>query len=173
MTKERITQPIIKAIMDKITEIGVFKYVAEDWGQLDSFGENAPLKYPCCLIDFENITYSDEGQKTQRAFANISLTIANVIAHNTSTKAPEYHLSTNLNFYDLLDVLQENVHGWHPPCQSVQGNLTRTKVTKLKKRSGLKAALVNYRLQFVCNQAKEEPQTLCSPLTVSILQSTI
>jgi hypothetical protein len=168
-----MTQEIIKAILDKITEIEEFKYVAENWGQLDFFGDNAPLKYPCCLIEFGNITYSNEGQKTQRAIADISITIANVIAHNTSTKAPEYHLSTNLNFYNLLDVLQKNVHGWHPPCQSVQGNLTRTKVTKLPKRSGLKAAVVNYSLQFVCNQAYEEPQTLCSPLTVSILQSTI
>lgn len=163
-----ITQEIIKSVLDKIDKIQEFKYVAENWGQLDFFGDNAPVKYPCCLVEFGKIIYTNEGELTQRAIADITLTVANLITHNTSTKSPEYHLATNLNFYDLIDLLQKNIHGWKPECQSVQGNLTRNGFSKQPKRNGLKIGTVIYSLEFVDNTASVEHQTLCKTPTISI-----
>jgi hypothetical protein len=39
-------------IQNLLATVPAFKYVDEDWGQLDDYGPHAPVQWPCCLIDF-------------------------------------------------------------------------------------------------------------------------
>ena len=44
-------QTLVNDIRDRISSLNLFKYIDEDWGQLDDYSTNPPAKWPCALVD--------------------------------------------------------------------------------------------------------------------------
>ena len=105
--------------------ISVLKYIDKDWGQL--VYDNAPIKYPCALIDIEDVQYTQLSRGWQKAVANITITVANVNLMPSSSMAPGKQDS-----YETLDLLDDI----HQALQLFSGEtfqpLQRTKLTKLR-----------------------------------------
>ena len=74
----------------------------KDWGQLQF--PQPPVKFPCALLDVENVTFSSLERGGQMADVNIVLTVANQRLKPTSSKAPD-----RKDGYSLLDIV-ESIH---------------------------------------------------------------
>ena len=86
---------IINEIENLLSNITELQYIDEDWGQLDYYSPNFPVKWPCVLIDvsdaqFENLGVDIQLNPKNRQTANlkISFTVADQRLGNTSFNAP-------------------------------------------------------------------------------------
>ncbi|WP_190304354.1 hypothetical protein, partial [Flavobacterium branchiophilum] len=87
---------VLENILNKLSEVTELKYIDENWGQLDYYSPNMPVKWPCCLIDISDVNYSNLGvdrnavpQNRQLGKATVKLTLANLKLTNTSMQAPQ------------------------------------------------------------------------------------
>ena len=116
---------IFLSIQDRLsTMVPALRYIDKNWNQLNI--PQPPVQWPCCLIDLDNIDYSQTSSSDRLADATISLTIATQHTVRSSAKAP-----SKSDAYDILDVLEsvmEALEGWRVP--STTQALTRTRLAK-------------------------------------------
>lgn len=56
---------ILQATIAQLNNIATLQYVDENWGQLDYYSQQPPVKYPCCLVDVGTIAWVNQGNKQQ------------------------------------------------------------------------------------------------------------
>ena len=116
---------IFLSIQDRLsTMVPALRYIDKNWNQLNM--PQPPVQWPCCLIDLDNIGYSQTSSSDRLADATISLTIATQHTVRSSAKAP-----SKSEAYDILDVLEsvmEALEGYRVP-DTTQA-LTRTRLQK-------------------------------------------
>lgn len=84
---------------ETITEFG---YVDKNWGQLSY--EQPAVKFPCALIDVENVNFSQTGGGGQMADTQITITVANMRLTSASLTAPRKE-----DAYRIIDLV-DKVH---------------------------------------------------------------
>lgn len=124
-------------------------YVDEDWGQLNDYGNLMPVKFPCCLLDFEDITYSDLGtdrnatpQNRQTATGSIRLVIAYQKLTNSSGMAPINQKNQAFEIYNAVQQIHNVLHGWKPLTNT--GALIRTRMRRVSNDNGLQVVAITY-----------------------------
>ena len=75
-----------KDILKRLETITEFKYIGEDWGQLNF--EQPPVNFPCVLIDLGNAEFSSAGMKSQQVEAVVNITIADIRYNGVSHVLP-------------------------------------------------------------------------------------
>ncbi|WP_163444440.1 hypothetical protein [Flavobacterium columnare] len=112
---------ILQAIQSRLTEVSELNYIDEDWGQLDYYSQNMPVQWPCCLIDINNLDYSNTGvdrfqtpRIRQMAKASVKITLANLKLTNTSFHAPQQQKNDAWLIWELTQKIHEKLHGWNP-----------------------------------------------------------
>ena len=133
----------------KISEVIGISYIDEDWGQLDDYSPNTPVKWPCCLIDVTNIEFSDIGrdkkatpQNRQEGNGSVTLTFANMKLTNTSFKAPQGQKDNARAILDLIEEVHGKIHGFAPVIGS--GKLMRKSFKRVKRDDGIQQYQVVY-----------------------------
>ena len=107
-------EQIIQAVKSRITaQIPAFKYVDEEWGQLDYYSPNFPVKWPCALIDILSVNWENKGHLVQTGMAQLRVKVANLRITNSSTKAPQQQQDYNAAFYGLTAQLFKALHGFN------------------------------------------------------------
>ena len=144
---------IIQAIQTKIQAITGVKYVDEDWGQLDYFSPNFPVKFPCVLIDVANANYSNIGQDKQAmpihrqmADATISLTIANMKFTNSSGMAPQSQKDNTWSIHELIEEIHKVVQGFRTSDNAT--GLIRIGMNRTKRDDGVQEYTVRYSISL-------------------------
>lgn len=142
---------ILLNIQTQLSTIPEFKYVDEDWGQLDDYGPHVPVQWPCCLIDFSAAQYSDIGkdktatpQNRQEAAGSISFTFANLRTVNSSAKAPLSQKNIAWLLIGLIEEAHKKIHGFRAGENS--GGLIRTTFRRIKRDDGIQQYTVIYTL---------------------------
>lgn len=142
---------VIQSIQNRIKTLPNIQYVDEDWGQLDYYAPNFPVKWPCVLIDIGSAQFANLGMdKTasptnrQTASATISLTIANLKLTNTSGNAPQLQKYQGFNIWKLQEDIHALLHGWNPTENT--GKLIRTGMQRTKRDDGVQEYTVTYSL---------------------------
>ncbi|RWX00931.1 hypothetical protein [Flavobacterium cerinum] len=140
---------LLAATQAKVMEVAEINYVDEDWGQLDDYSPNFPVKWPCCLIDIQGATFSDLGmhksakpQNRQEGTATVVFTFANLKLTNSSGKAPESQKQAAWLIHDIIEKAHEVIHGFRP-VQS-HGKLMRTGQRKVRRDDGVQMHQVVY-----------------------------
>jgi len=140
---------IIQAIQTKIQAVTGVKYVDEDWGQLDYFSPNFPVKFPCVLIDVANANYSNIGQDKQAtpinrqlADATISLTIANLKLTNSSGIAPQFQKDNTWSIHELIEDIHKVIQGFRTTDNAT--GLIRIGMNRTKRDDGVQEYTVRY-----------------------------
>lgn len=106
---------IIRAIISRIdTQVAAIKYSDEDWGQLDNYSPNFPVKWPCSLVDVLDVQWSNAGNKTQMGLAQIRLKIADLRLSNSSGATPAGQKTKSDSFYTLTQSVYNCLHGFRP-----------------------------------------------------------
>lgn len=139
---------IIQNIQERLAEIDTLKYVDEDWGQIDYYSPNFPVKWPCALIDiqagqFENTGW-DHRVKKYRQTGNlmVSVTIANVKLTNTSAMAPQRQKDHGWSIWKLYEEVHEKLQGYRPHENS--GALIRQGFRRVKRDDGVQEYTLLY-----------------------------
>ncbi|TYB74574.1 hypothetical protein ES675_00070 [Bizionia algoritergicola] len=141
---------VIQNIQDKVSTLPI-PYVDEDWGQLDYYSPNFPVKWPCVLIDVTNAQFDNLGQdkgaapvNRQTANTMVSLTIANLKLTNTSQRAPQNQKNAGFSIWKLQKDIHALIHGWRPAEWT--GKLTRVSMQRIKRDDGVQEYTVVYSL---------------------------
>ncbi|MBS1747100.1 MAG: hypothetical protein JST21_13095 [Bacteroidetes bacterium] len=104
---------LLQDVQERLTgQIAALKYVDEDWGQLDDYSPNFPVKWPCALIDCFSATYDNNGNLTQNGLATIRIVYADVKLSNSSAKAPAGQKASSLAFHTNFKAIYKALQGW-------------------------------------------------------------
>ena len=82
MIKDTLT-----AVKEALKTVPDLRYTTEDWGQLDFFNQ-PPVRFPCVLLDAEEVRYSDSGRGFQQGEASLTVRVADNRVFNGSFQAP-------------------------------------------------------------------------------------
>jgi hypothetical protein len=139
----------LESTQAKINEVSGINYIDEDWGQLDEYSQNTPVKWPCCLIDMSSVDFSDIGtdkkaipQNRQEGTGSITVTFANLKLTNTSFKAPQEQKDNARSILDLIEEAHGKIHGFAPVLGS--GKLMRKSFKRVKRDDGIQQYQVIY-----------------------------
>ena len=146
-------QTFLEAIQTKIATIPAFKYIDEDWGQMDSYSPNPPTQFPCALIDITNMNFSNIGKDNsanpinrQLGDGTVTFIVANVKLSNTSYRAPQSQKNNAWSIWTVIDDLHKAVHGWKPLSES--GALMRTGLKRIRRDDGIQEYQITYTIGF-------------------------
>ena len=149
----------IKArLAEKVTAL---RYIDEDWGQLDYYASDAPVKWPCALITITQAQWSNQGRLTQTGIADVSIRIADLKLSNTNPKASDSQRAAANTIFDVMKDSFASLHGW--TASSANGPLTRTQTRKVNREDGIREFEVIYSVQLIDTDAK--PVLTAYPMT--------
>lgn len=140
---------LLKSVQERIeAKVTALKYIDEDWGQLDYYSQNPPVKYPCCLFDIGEVSWTNQGKKQQSGIATILVTIANLKLTNTSSKAPAAQRNAAWSIHsEILKPIHQALHGFAPIPSA--GLLYRKRTQRVKRNDGIQEYLITYQCTVV------------------------
>lgn len=122
---------IFLAIQRRLADtVPTLRYIDKDWQQLTD--PHPPVQWPCCLIDLDNVDYTQLGGRGRMAEAQITLTVADELLKRSSGQAP-----SKGEAYDTLDVVaavRDTLHGWRVP--GTTQDLAITNIAKQYREKG-------------------------------------
>lgn len=135
------------AIQNKL--LPLLPYVDEDWGQLTDYGANMPLKFPCCLIDLNEMNFENLGTdrtanpvNRQTGTGTIRLTVATQKLTNSSGLASINQKNNAFSIWDIIEQVHQLLHGWKPVANG--GALMRVRYRKVKRDDGAQVVELYY-----------------------------
>ena len=136
----------IKTQLEKVSEL---KYIDEDWGQLDHYGVDIPVQWPCALVRLSGGQFSDIGrdrkaipQNRQEGILTFEITIAKVKLTNSSNKAPINQQNSAFEIWELVEKVHQALHGWKPIEKT--GSLIRSNMNSTKREDGVQEINIIY-----------------------------
>lgn len=140
---------IMEAVKEKLAEITPLKYIDQDWGQLDDYSPNFPVKWPCALLDISQATYSNLGQdpdrlprNRQQARAQLTVSVANLKLTNTSRHAPAQQKHDASVVLDIIQQVHAMLHGYAPSEAASQ--MIRQSMQRIRRDDGVQQYELTY-----------------------------
>jgi hypothetical protein len=140
---------IIEAVQDLLEPTPGIKYVDENWGQLDYYSPNFPVKWPCALIDVNSAQFSNIGMDKQATPQNrqmgdytLEVRIANLKLTNSSAKAPQAQKDHSRTIWTLIEEVHKLLQGFRPDENC--GKLIRTGISRVPREDSVQEYTVIY-----------------------------
>jgi len=138
------------AIQQKMADaVAELKYIDEDWGQLDLYGAEIPVQWPCALISFSGANFSNMGTNVkavpvnrQEGTATLEIILATLKLTNSSHRAPVLQKNKAWEIWGIVKKVHEALHGWNPEPGS--GKLIRTNMGRVRRDDGIQEIRVTY-----------------------------
>ncbi len=146
---------LIDDIKTRLSAVTQLKTIDEDWGQLDYYSNSPPVKFPCALVDIDQVPWSDEGKLVQIGIASVSIRVADQRLTNTNVKAPTAQKTKALAFFDLVMYIHQKLHGWSGANNN--GPLTRRMYRKVKRDDGIREVELIYTVEITDDSARKVP----------------
>lgn len=93
-------------------KVPALKYIDEDWGQLDYYSTNPPVKWPCSLSDVFEATFTNAGKLVQLGNTVVVIRLADLRLSNSQVKAPVNQKLNHISFFVLVKNVFTSLHGW-------------------------------------------------------------
>lgn len=135
------------------------KYVSPDWGQLDYYSSNPPVKWPCALVDIAQATYTQQGEQEQHAVYTLLVRIAALPLGNTSAASPGAMQALATQWWQLPAEVHQALQGYVPLCHGTP--LVRTTGRRLRRDDGVMLWEVQY--QMAATEALPLPDKMEKP----------
>lgn len=140
---------ILDNIKEKLAETPGLNYIDMDYGQLDDYSPNFPVKWPCALLDISQAAYSNVGQDTarlpknrQQAEAELTVTVANLKLTNTSRNAPTQQKQDANIIHGIIQHIHGLLHGYTP--SEVAGPMIRQNMQRIRRDDGVQEYRISY-----------------------------
>jgi hypothetical protein len=128
---------VLNNILERlVNEIPALKYVDENWGQLDYYAPEHPVKHPCALVDIDSVQWDNLGNLCQSGLAQVRITVANMKIGNTSGGAPATQRQKAFEIFDLMGKVHRALHGW--AASEHAGSCTRATTRLVRRDDGIK-----------------------------------
>lgn len=143
---------LLQNIQNRLAEIPELQYIDEDWGQIDYYSPNMPVKWPCCLIDIQSGQFSniskDMGKRPkdrQNASFVVKISLANMRLTNTSYLAPKGQKDNAWAIFNLVEKVHQKLHGFSPleNCSK----MLRTSFGRTQRDDGVQEYAVMYEFE--------------------------
>lgn len=143
---------LLQNIQNRLAEIPELQYIDEDWGQIDYYSPNMPVKWPCCLIDiqsgqFSNISkdMSKRPKDRQNGSFMVKISLANMRLTNTSYLAPKGQKDNAWAIFELVEKVHQKLHGFSPleNCSK----MLRTSFGRTQRDDGVQEYAVMYEFE--------------------------
>lgn len=132
----------LKAVKTALQNIKELRYSGEDWGQLDYFAQK-PVKFPCALVDIEEVEYSNNAPRAQQGIAGLTVRVADSRMFNGSFQAPPSE--TEFATFDLLQTITAALHGLSGPTFSP---LVRTGIVRARRDDSIREFRISFQFAF-------------------------
>lgn len=153
---------IFFAIQDRLaTMVPALQYIDRNWNQLRY--DQAPIKWPCCLIDLDSIDYSQAADLCRVAEASISITIATQVLTRTSAKAPSK--TTGFDILDIVENVIEALEGYRVP--DTTQSLARTRLEHSYSDKGHDIYTLTFTTAWV-ERVQQEGETVQASPSISV-----
>lgn len=152
---------IYKAILDRLTaEVPEYNWIDWDIGQLDAFKENYPVQFPCCLIDFPSIQWTDQGDEIEMGDTMVQLRIAWNMFDDWNKHTPEAVKVEAQAKFDIIKDTYKALKGFDADNFSP---LTRMQQTTERRVDGLKVITIQFTCELYDESAIPERTTQARP----------
>lgn len=111
-------------IRNKVSEVA---WIDIDEGQFEAFGENAPVNYPCVLIDIPAADYEQQLSLAQTAMLTVRIRVAFRVFERLNDLVPTEFKDEAIAHFDILQKVMRAVHGLY---SEHYGQLIRQSFTK-------------------------------------------
>ncbi|MDM1033809.1 hypothetical protein HX017_15415 [Myroides marinus] len=135
-------QEIFQPIQTKIDQEGLFKYISEDWGQLDYYGKDCPVQWPCCVFDIVNGQFSNIGKLEQEGEINLVFKVAHLRLTPNSARTSVLQQEQSWEVVKIVEKLHKALQGFKPHPQ--HGKLIRKQLRKVQRDDGIKQYEIIY-----------------------------
>lgn len=108
---------LLNAILNRLGEVPLLKYVDENWDQLNDY-PNTAVKFPCALVDLRINNKTDYLNLVQTGNYTIEIVVAHIKNTNSSLSAPPVQRQKSFEIYDIVDQVHDKLHGWSPTVDS-------------------------------------------------------
>ncbi|MFA7448798.1 MAG: hypothetical protein WCY77_10200 [Weeksellaceae bacterium] len=143
---KELFQNLQKQIAESVPAVN---YVDENWGQLDLYGPEIPVKWPCVLLDLGQADFSNIGRVNNRIPANrqqgqasIEITLGMLKLTNTSFKSTATQKWHGFEVWEVVEELHQVIQGFQPTENS--GGMIRTNVRKVRRDDGVQEIRITY-----------------------------
>lgn len=143
---------ILQNIQNRLSEVEELKYIDEDWGQIDYYSPNMPVKLPCCLIDIQSGQYSNiskdfskNPKDRQNGTFSVKITIANIKLSNTSLRAPQGQKDNAWKIFEWVEKIHQQLHGFSPDENC--SKMLRTSFGRIQRDDGIQEYALIYEFE--------------------------
>lgn len=112
---------IIQNTQERLAGVAALKHIDEDWGQLDDYSPNFPVKWPVALIEVRSVSYTNIGRERgfqptnrQMATATVAIHIASLKLSNTSRLAPQGQKDDAWEIWPIIEEVHGLIQGYQP-----------------------------------------------------------
>lgn len=152
-------QKLLTDTLDRLkAEVSALKYIDEDWGQLDFYFPNPPVKFPCALVDATQVNWSNQGRRGQMGLVQVKVRIADMKLSNTSNAAPQAQKDKAFAIYDVLQAVHRALHGWTGASHYTA--LIRATMTRAKREDGVRIYELTFTTEITDNSAAPERERI-------------
>lgn len=138
-------ETIYNTILEKLNEVSQLKYSSEDWGQLNNYGTDCPVQWPCCVFDMNAATFS-ETSGPQQGTLQIAFNVAHLRLTPNSARASTQQKANSWEVISLVEMIHEKLKRFRPHQQ--HGRLIRTSMRKIKRQDAIKQYEVIYTMSL-------------------------
>ncbi|MCT4181630.1 hypothetical protein HZP54_16925 [Elizabethkingia anophelis] len=140
---------IITAIINKLNEVPELIHKDENWGQLQLYGIECPVSWPCALVDIASGQFSNNGKdirltptNRQEGVISIEITVANIKLSNTSFNAPIGQKKNAFKIWELVEKVHQIIQGFKPVDNA--GGMTRASFQSITRDDGIQEKKIIY-----------------------------
>lgn len=133
---------IINNTRDRLAQVAALKHIDEDWGQLDDYSPNFPVKWPVALIEVRNATYTNIGRERGFSPTNRQMATATMVVHiatlkltNTSHLAPQGQKDDAQAIWSIIEECHGLLHGFKPADYA--GSYLRQQMQRRRRDDGI------------------------------------
>jgi hypothetical protein len=134
-------------VMDRLkTAVPELRYIDQDLGQLENYGDRPPVAWPCALLEVDEFDFSDVGShNTQTCDGFLIVRLAVPAYSNSSNITPKNVTLKGLEYYALEQKIHEALHGWRADGFS---KLLRRKSKLEQRNDAIRVRVIPYAVSF-------------------------
>ncbi len=166
-------QTLVNDVRDRLDSLNVFKYIDEDWGQLDDYTPNPPAKFPTALVDIVDAKPSEISGLVQLVDVTIMIRVAVLRLSPGSQKASAAQRTKSEEAFGITTNVHAKFHGWHK-TDSAYGSLTRAGLRRNRRDDGIREYQILFKTTLkdvsatkpITDLSPQVPDTIAPSVTV-------
>lgn len=162
MALESPNSILYEAIVERIkTTVPDIKYIDQDLGQMENYGDRPALSFPAVLIDLDEFEFSEVGSNpVQMADGFVVIRLAVPQWSSTAGFTPAGVREKALKYYEIEQKLIEKLHNWAPTGFN---RLLRRKVRSEKRDDLYRVRIIAFQIGYKDESCVPQKQKVARP----------